>query len=89
VEAIRALIEANVKALIDEPERAKVGMVEGSVASVIEVSVSSSDMGKIIGKHGKNADALRTLLGAWGMKYHRRYSLEILDAPPDVTTRSR
>lgn len=89
MEAIRALVEANVKALVDEPERVKVGMAEGSVASVLEVSVAPSDMGKVIGKQGKNAEALRILLGAWSMKYHRRYSLEILEAAPDVTTRSR
>ena len=76
---IRALIEQIAKALVDEPEQVAVEVVEEDGGTVLELKVAPSDVGKVIGKQGRTARAMRTLLGAASMKLHKRYSLEILE----------
>jgi len=76
---MRALIEQIAKALVDEPDQVSVSQVDGDQAAVLELKVVPSDLGKVIGKQGRTACALRTLLGAAGMKFHKRFSLEILE----------
>ena len=76
---MRALIEQIAKALVDEPEQVAVEVVEEDGGTVLELKVAPNDLGKVIGKQGRTARAMRTLLGAASMKLHRRYSLEILE----------
>jgi predicted RNA-binding protein YlqC (UPF0109 family) len=76
---IRALIESIAKALVDEPESVRVSAVDGDESTVLELRVAPSDVGKVIGKQGRTARAMRTILGAAGMKLHRRFTLEILE----------
>lgn len=81
VQAMKALIEAIVKAIVDDPDRVVIHEVEGSHACVLELSVAPDDVGKVIGKKGVHADALRRIVHAVGGKHKRRYVLEILEAP--------
>jgi predicted RNA-binding protein YlqC (UPF0109 family) len=76
---MRALVEVLAKALVDEPERVVVRPVEGEQLTVLELSVSPTDLGKVIGKQGRTARCIRTVLGAASMKLNKRYSLEILE----------
>lgn len=76
---IRQLVEEIAKSLVDTPEEVVVKEVAGEHATVLELRVSPSDLGKVIGKQGRTARAMRTLLGASGMKLNRRFSLEILE----------
>ena len=73
------LITEIVKALVDEPDQVKVTEVEGGQTIILELSVAKSDMGKVIGKKGRNAQALRTILSAAGGKTRKRYVLEIVE----------
>ncbi len=76
---MRALIEQIAKALVDEPEQVSVHQIDGEQTVVLELKVAPSDLGKVIGKQGRTARAMRTLLGAAGMKFHKRFTLEILE----------
>ncbi len=76
---IRMLVEQIAKALVDEPEQVSVQVVEGEQGTVLELRVGPNDLGKVIGKQGRTARSLRTILGAAGMKLHRRITLEILE----------
>jgi predicted RNA-binding protein YlqC (UPF0109 family) len=75
---MRALIEQIAKALVDEPEKVSVQTVEGDT-TVLELRVAQGDLGKVIGKQGRTARSMRTILGAAGMKLHRRFTLEIVE----------
>jgi len=75
----RALIEQVAKALVDAPSEVLVEQFEEEGETVIELTVAESEMGKVIGKSGRTARALRTLLGAVGVKQQKRYELEILE----------
>ena len=68
-----------VKALVDNPEQIQITEIEGSQTVVLELRVDKSDMGKIIGKQGKTANAIRTLLNAASGKAGKRYILEIVE----------
>lgn len=76
---VRALIESIAKALVDEPDSVQVSSVNEDDSTVLELRVAQPDVGKVIGKQGRTARAMRTILGAAGMKLHRRFSLEILE----------
>jgi len=76
---VRALVEQIAKALVDEPEQVSVQTVEDAQGTVLELRVGPNDLGKVIGKQGRTARSLRTLLGAAGMKLHKRVTLEILE----------
>jgi len=76
---MRALVEQIAKALVDEPEQVSVQVVESEQVTVLELRVGPNDLGKVIGKQGRTARSLRTILGAAGMKLHKRFTLEILE----------
>ena len=76
---MRALVEQIAKALVDEPGQVSVQAVENDQATVLELRVAPNDLGKVIGKQGRTARSIRTLLGAAGMKLHKRFTLEIVE----------
>ena len=76
---MKELIEYIAKALVDHVDVVKVTEVDGERTSVIELSVAKEDMGRIIGKQGKTANAIRTLLNAASMKQKKRTILEIIE----------
>ena len=76
---MKALIEYIAKALVDNPESVSVSEVEGEKTTVIELRVAQADLGKVIGKEGKTARAMRTILNAAGTKIGKRCVLEILE----------
>ncbi len=65
--------------LVDQPEQVTVTEIEGGHTVVFEISVAKSDMGKVIGKQGRNAQAIRTILSAAAGKAKKRYVLEIVE----------
>ncbi|MDA2927628.1 KH domain-containing protein [Acidobacteria bacterium AH-259-G07] len=76
---MKELIEMIAKALVDNPDEVSVAEVAGEQTTVLELRVAQSDLGKVIGKQGRTARAIRTLLGASGMKLRKRFVLEILE----------
>jgi len=76
---MRQLVEDIAKALVDIPDQVSVREVEGEQVTVLELRVATSDLGKVIGKQGRTARSVRTILGAAGMKLNRRFTLEILE----------
>lgn len=76
---VKTLVEDIAKALVDEPGQVVVNEVEGEQTTVFELRVAGGDLGKVIGKQGRTARSIRTLLGAVGTKLNRRFSLEILE----------
>ena len=76
---IKELVEEIAKALVDTPEEVAVREVPGEQATLLELKVAPSDLGKVIGKQGRTARSIRTLLGAAGMKLNRRFTLDILE----------
>jgi predicted RNA-binding protein YlqC (UPF0109 family) len=76
---MKALIEEIAKFLVDNPDEVSVSEVEGDKTSVFELQVAKSDIGKVIGKQGNTARAIRTILSAAGTKLGKRYVLEILE----------
>ncbi len=77
--AMKELVEEIAKALVDHPENVQVTEVEGEQTTVLELRVQNEDLGKVIGRQGRTARAIRTLLSAAGMKIHKRFVLEILE----------
>jgi predicted RNA-binding protein YlqC (UPF0109 family) len=76
---MRQLIEDIAKALVDIPDEVKINVIEGEQTTVLELKVAPSDLGKVIGKQGRTARSIRTILGASSMKLNRRFTLEILE----------
>jgi predicted RNA-binding protein YlqC (UPF0109 family) len=76
---MKELVELIAKALVDTPDRVKVKEVEGAQATVLELRVADGDLGKVIGKQGRTARAIRTILNASGTKLKKRFVLEILE----------
>ena len=76
---MKELVESIAKALVDHPDEVQVRAVEGEQVTVLELRVHSSDLGKVIGRQGRTAKSMRTLLGAAGMKLKKRLTLEILE----------
>jgi predicted RNA-binding protein YlqC (UPF0109 family) len=76
---VKQLVEDIARALVDIPEEVKLNVVEGEQTTVLELKVAASDLGKLIGKQGRTARSIRTILGAAGMKANRRFTLEILE----------
>lgn len=74
---MKELIEFIAKLLVDNPDAVNVAEVEGQQVTVIELRVAKEDLGKVIGKRGKTAESLRTILNAAGKKVKRRYILEL------------
>ena len=73
------LIDYIAKALVDHPEQVKVSEVEGERTSVLELSVAKEDLGKVIGKQGRTARAIRVILGATSAKLKKHFVLEIIE----------
>ena len=76
---MKELVEAIAKALVDIPDQVQVRAIEGEQVTVFELRVHASDLGKVIGRQGRTARAIRTILTAVGMKLRKRFTLEILD----------
>jgi predicted RNA-binding protein YlqC (UPF0109 family) len=76
---MKDLVEAIAKALVDHPEQVQVRSVEGEQVTVLELRVHPEDLGKVIGRQGRTAKSMRTILGAAGMKLRKRLTLEILE----------
>jgi predicted RNA-binding protein YlqC (UPF0109 family) len=76
---MRQLVESIAKALVDHPDEVKVNAVDGEQVTVLELRVHPEDLGKVIGRQGRTAKSIRTLLGADGMKLKKRFTLEILE----------
>ena len=76
---MKDLIGYIAKALVDQPDKVSINEIEGNNTNVLELSVDKSDMGKIIGKQGRNAQAIRTILNAACVKTRKRYVLEIVE----------
>ena len=76
---MKELIEAIAKALVDHPDQVQVRAVEGEQVTVLELRVHPEDLGKVIGRQGRTAKSMRTILGAAGMKLRKRVTPEILD----------
>ena len=76
---MKELVEEIAKALVDHPEEVQVRAVEGTQVTVLELRVHPTDLGKVIGRQGRTAKSIRTILGAAGMKLKKRLTLEILE----------
>lgn len=76
---LKGLIEFIAKALVDNPDQVQVSEIEGEQTSVIELKVAKEDLGKVIGKQGRTARAMRTILSASSTKNRKRSVLEILE----------
>jgi len=76
---LKELVEYIAKALVDEPDQVVVTEVEGERITIIELRVAPGDIGKVIGKQGRTARSIRTLLNATATKLHKRAVLEILE----------
>ncbi len=76
---LKTLIEYVSKALVDMPEKVEVNEIEGEQTTVLELKVDKSDLGKVIGKQGRTARALRTILNAASTKLRKRSVLEIIE----------
>lgn len=78
-EELRLLIEYLAKALVDAPEQVSVRQIEGEQTTVIELKVAKEDLGKVIGKQGRTARAIRTILNGASTKLRKRTVLEIIE----------
>ena len=76
---MKNLIEYIAKALVDNPDDVDVSEVEGNQTSILELKVAKDDLGKVIGKQGRTARAMRTILSAASAKIHKRTVLEIIE----------
>ena len=76
---MKDLVEAIAKALVDHPDQVQVNSVDGEQVTVLELRVHPEDLGKVIGRQGRTAKSIRTILGAAGMKIKKRLTLEILE----------
>jgi predicted RNA-binding protein YlqC (UPF0109 family) len=76
---MKDLLTQIAQALVDEPEQVSVTEIGEGQTIVLELRVAKSDVGKVIGKRGRNADAIRTVLAAASGKSRKRYRLEIVD----------
>ena len=76
---MKELVEEIAKALVDNPDKVQVSELAGEQITVLELMVAPEDIGKVIGKQGRTAQAMRVILGAAGMKLKKRVNFEILD----------
>lgn len=76
---MKQLVETVCKSLVDNPEQVQVTQIDGEQTTILELRVHPSDLGKVIGKQGRTARAIRTILAAAGMKQRRRFNLEIIE----------
>jgi uncharacterized protein len=76
---MKELVEAIAKAIVDKSQDVQVNAVVGEQVTVLELKVHPSDVGKVIGRQGRTAKSIRTILGAAGMKLKKRVTLEIIE----------
>ena len=76
---MKELVAEIAKVLVDSPDEVTVREVEGEQVTVLELRVAPGDLGRVIGKQGRTARSIRTLLAAAGVKQNRRFTLEILE----------
>jgi predicted RNA-binding protein YlqC (UPF0109 family) len=76
---MKEFVEFIAKALVDHPDDVEVKNVEGAQVTVLELRVHAADLGKVIGRQGRTAKAIRTLLLAAGTRARKRFTLEILE----------
>ncbi len=76
---IKELLEEIAKALVDKPDEVHVSELAGEQTTVLELRVAQDDLGKVIGRQGRTARAIRTILGAAGMKLRKHFVMEILE----------
>ena len=76
---MKELVEAIAKALVDYPDHVQVRAIEGEQVTIFELRVAPNDFGKVIGRHGRNVEAMRSILNAVGAKLRKRFVLEILE----------
>ena len=76
---MKELVELIAKALVDDPDAVAVSEIDGAGGSVLELKVAPGDLGKVIGRQGRTARSLRTIVAAAGMKSGKRAALEILE----------
>ena len=76
---MRMLVEQIAQALVDAPNEVQVNAVDGDQGTILELRVAAGDLGKVIGKQGRTAKSIRTILGAASMKLKKRYTLEIIE----------
>jgi len=76
---MKELLELIVKSLVDRPEQVEVTEIEGEHTTVLELRVAREDLGKVIGKQGRTARSIRTILGSAGMKLRKRIVFEIIE----------
>jgi predicted RNA-binding protein YlqC (UPF0109 family) len=76
---VRLLVEQIARSLVDEPDQVSVAQVEEGAETVLELTVAPNDMGKVIGRQGRTARALRSLVNAAGVRFQKRFALEILE----------
>lgn len=76
---LKELVEYMAKALVDEPEQVEVNEILGEQTTVVELKVAKSDLGKVIGKQGRTARSMRTILNAASTKLQKRSVLEIVE----------
>lgn len=76
---MKELLELIAKQLVDNPDKVSVTEITGEATTVLELRVAQQDLGKVIGKQGRTAHAIRTILNASGMKIRKRFVLEILE----------
>ena len=76
---MKKLIEAMARALVDYPEQVRVSEIEGEITSITELRVAKSDVAMVIGKQGRNANAMRTILTAASTRMRKRVLLEIIE----------
>ncbi len=76
---VKELLEEIARSLVDHPDQVSVHAVVGEQVTLFELRVSPSDLGQIIGRQGRTAQAIRVILSAAGMKLKKRFSLEILE----------
>lgn len=80
VSEIRTLVSEIAQALVDDPSAVKVEAIIDQDIAVLRLEVAPADVGKVIGKQGRTARSLRTILGAASMKHRRRFALDIVEA---------
>jgi uncharacterized protein len=76
---MKELLETIAKALVDDPEGVNINQVEGESSLVLELRVAREDMGKVIGKQGRIAKSIRTIMKAAAVKENKRINVEIID----------
>ena len=76
---MKELVEYIAKALVDEVDRIEISEIAGNQTNIIELKVAKEDIGKVIGRQGRTADAIRTILNCAAAKLSKRYILQIID----------